>query len=399
MIYRKNYIDKIRPFFRTDVIKILTGLRRSGKSVLLRQIQETLIAEGAPADSIIYYNFEDMRNRYLCQADALYHEIQQAFDGKQGQVYAFFDEIQEVDGWERVVNSLRVSYSCDIYITGSNARLLSSELATLLAGRYVAFTIYPFSFAEYLEAHPDWTQQQAWLTYLRMGGMPFLCQLPDNEEAAFQYLQDIYRSVVLKDIIQRHTIRDVDLLERIIRYACANVGHIFSAASIVKYLKSEQRKASPETVMNYLQACTESFLLYRIPRQDLVGKKILSINEKYYLVDVGLREAIYGHNQQDIDQILENIVCMELLRRGYSVTIGKAGVREIDFVCEKQQKRIYIQVTYLLATEETVKREFAAFAAIRDNYPKYVISMDPIDRSQNGIIHKNIIDFLTEDDI
>lgn len=396
MIKRELYLNRLRPFFHKDIVKVLTGLRRSGKSVLLQQIQQALREEGDDPASMLYYNFEDMRNLPLCQASALYEDIMEKLDGKQTAVL-FFDEIQEVEGWERVVNSLRVSHGADIYVTGSNAHLLSGELATLLAGRYVAFPVYPFSFREFCLAYPDRSRAECWQSYLLHGGMPFLTHLPDDDATVYQYLQDIYRSVVLKDIVQRHAIRDVDLLERIVRYAAANIGHTFSAASIARYLKSERRSASTDTIMNYLQVCTESFLLYRIPRQDLVGKKILSINEKYYLADHGIRQAVYGRNQQDIDQTLENIVCMELLRRGYHVTVGKAGDREIDFVCEQPGKRFYVQVTYLLASPETVEREFGAYRPIRDNYPKYIVSMDPIDFSRDGIIHKNIMDFLCMD--
>lgn len=393
MIERKRYIDRLRPFFRKDIVKVLTGLRRSGKSVLLQQVQGALRADGVGPNAMLYYNFEDLRNLPLCHAEALYQDILARLDGRTDGVYLFFDEIQEVEGWERVVNSLRVSHHADIYITGSNAHLLAGELATLLAGRYVAFPVYPFSFAEYCAAYPGKSSETCWRSYLALGGMPFLTHL-DDEAAALQYLQDIYRSVVLKDIVERRTVRDIDLLARVVRYAAESIGHTFSATSIAKYLKSEHRSVAPETIMNYLAACTESFLLYRIPRQDLAGKKILTVNEKYYLADHGLRTAIRGSNAQNIDQALENIVCLELLRRGYRVTVGKAGAQEIDFVCDRGKERIYVQVTYLLASGETIRREFGAYKAVRDNYPKYVVSMDPVDLSRDGILHKNIVDFL-----
>lgn len=392
MIERKRYIDRLRPFFHKDVVKVLTGLRRSGKSVLLAQVQEALRTDGADPAAMLSYNFEDLRNLPLCHAEALYHDILARLDGRTDGVCLFFDEIQEVDGWERVVNSLRVSHHADIYVTGSNAHLLSGELATLLAGRYVAFPVYPFSFAEYCAAYPGKSTDACWRSYLALGGMPFLTHL-DDEAAAHQYLQDIYPSVVLKDIVERHTVRDVDLLARVVRYAAESIGRTFSATSIAKYFKSEHRSVAPETIMGYLAACTESFLLYRIPRQDLAGKKLLTINEKYYLADHGLRTAIHG-GTQDIDQTLENIVCMELLRRGYRVTVGKAGTQEIDFVCDRAKERIYVQVAYLLAAPETVEREFGAYKTIRDNYPKYVVTMDPVDLSRDGILHKNVLDFL-----
>lgn len=393
MIERKRYIDRLRPFFHKDVVKVLTGLRRSGKSVLLAQVQEALRTDGADPAAMLSYNFEDLRNLPLCHAEALYHDILARLDGRTDGVCLFFDEIQEVDGWERVVNSLRVSHHADIYLTGSNAHLLSGELATLLAGRYVAFPVYPFSFAEYCAAYPERSREACWRGYLAHGGMPFLTHI-DDEAAALQYLTDLYRSVVLKDIVERHAVRDVDLLARIVRYAATNIGRTFSASSIAKFFKSEHRAVAPETILNYLAACTESFLLYRIPRQDLAGKKILTVNEKYYLADHGLRTSIDGQSATAIDQTLENIVCLELLRRGYRVTVGKTGTQEIDFVCDRQKERIYVQVAYLLATEETINREFGAYKNIRDNYPKYVISMDPVDLSRNGILHRNVMDFL-----
>ena len=393
MIQRTLYLNRLRPFFRKDIVKVLTGLRRSGKSVLLSQVQETLRHEGADPAAMLAYNFEDLRNLPLCHADALYSDILARLDGRTEGITLFFDEIQEVDGWERVVNSLRVSHHADIYLTGSNAHLLSGELATLLAGRYVAFPVYPFSFAEYCAACPDKSRTACWQSYLARGGMPFLTHI-DDDTAALQYLTDLYRSVVLKDIVERHAVRDIDLLARIVRYAATNIGRTFSASSIAKFFKSEHRAVAPETILNDLSACTESFLLYRIPRQDLVGKKILTVNEKYYLADHGLRSPIDGQSAMAIDQTLENIVCMELLRRGYRVTVGKAGTKEIDFVCDRQKERIYVQVAYLLATPETVKREFGAYKNIRDNYPKYVVSMDPVDLSRDGILHKNVMDFL-----
>jgi len=393
MIQRTLYLNQLRPFFHQDIVKVLTGLRRSGKSVLLQQVQETLLREGADPAAMLAYNFEDLRNLPLCHADALYSDILAKLDGRTEGVTLFFDEIQEVYGWERVVNSLRVSHHADIYLTGSNAHLLSGELATLLAGRYVAFPVYPFSFAEYCTAYPERSREACWRGYLAHGGMPFLTHI-DDEAAALQYLTDLYRSVVLKDIVERHAVRDVDLLARIVRYAATNIGRTFSASSIAKFFKNEHRAVAPETILNYLAACTESFLLYRIPRQDLAGKKILTVNEKYYLADHGLRTPIDGQSATAIDQTLENIVCLELLRRGYRVTVGKAGAQEIDFVCDRQKERIYIQVAYLLATEETINREFGAYKNVRDNYPKYVVSMDPVDLSRDGILHRNVMDFL-----
>lgn len=390
---------RIRPFVGNELVKVLTGLRRSGKSVMLKLIQEELSEKGVQPAQIISYNFEKMENRRLCTAEALHAEIKKRVEGIEGMVYMFFDEIQEVDSWELCINSFRVEFDCDIYITGSNAKLLSGELATYLGGRYAEFIIYPFSFKEFLDARqtpiPQTNLAAAFREYMSMGGMPFMVtNLLNDKDAASLYLQDLYNSVVLKNVVKRAGIRDVDLLERIVTYVMANVGHPFSAASISKYFKSEKRSVSHETVMNYIKACENAYLFYRANRQDLIGKKVLAINEKYYVADHGLREAVYGENGRDIDQTLENIVYMELLRRGYKVTVGKAGDKEIDFVGKRQGQLLYVQVSYLLASEETIAREFAPFYDIRDNYPKYVVSMDEFDLSRDGIKHMNIRDFL-----
>lgn len=400
MIKRESYMRQIRPFFNSELIKVLTGFRRSGKSVMLELIQEELLSTGVKKEQCISINFENMKNVHLCDAISLHDEILKRVKSIEGKVYLFFDEIQEVDHWEKCINSFRVEFDCDIYITGSNAKLLSGELATYLAGRYVEFVIYPFSFKEFMELYhtiyPDKTNHQCFQDYLLMGGMPYLANLRYDISANQQYLRDLFNSVELKDIIKRNKIRDVDILERIIAYVTLNIGTSFSAFSISKYLKSEGRSVSSETIMNYLKACMDAFMFYQVKREDLQGKKILTINEKYYVVDHGIREAVFGNNQKDIQLILENIIYMELLRRGYTVFVGKVDNQEIDFVCHKQNNKIYIQVSYLLASKETISREFGVFDKVQDNYPKYVISMDEFDMSQNGIKHMNIIDFLLD---
>ena len=401
MIERELYMKRIRPFIGNELIKVLTGIRRSGKSVMLELIKQELIKQGINEQQFISSNFEQMRNAQFCTAEALYKEITIRAKDKKGKIIFFFDEIQEVTHWEKCINSLRLDYDCDIYITGSNAKLLSGELATYLAGRYVEFAIYPFSFQEYLDMRKtsaaNLNISQEFQQYIQLGGMPFLQNLQGIEDASMQYLKDVYNSVVLKDIIQRNNIREVDMLERIITYVMANIGRVFSASSIVKYFKSENRKVSSETVMNYLKMCQEAFLIYKVSREDLAGKKILAINEKYYIADHGIREAVYGNNGRDIELILENIVFMELIRRGYDVTIGKAGTKEIDFIGKKNHQKIYIQVTYLLASEQTIQREFGVYQSIQDNYPKYVVSMDEFDFSRDGIKHYNIRDFLLKE--
>lgn len=398
MIKRESYMARIRPFIDGDLIKVLTGIRRSGKSVMLELIKDELRARGVTEEQVIAFNFEDMRNAQLCTAEALHDELVRRAASIKGKIYFFFDEIQEVERWERCVNSLRVEMDCDIYITGSNAKLLSGELATYLAGRYVEFIIYPFSFSEFLALYhsvePDADTRTCFDRYLTFGGMPYLANLRFDETACRQYLRDLFNSVELKDIVKRNNVRDVDMLERIIAYVTANIGTTFSSTAISKYLKNEGRRVSPETVLNYLKACSDAFLFYQVRRQDLQGKKILTVNEKYYVADHGIREAVIGGNMRDINLVLENIVFMEALRRGYSVTVGKVGEREIDFVCERHGEKCYIQVTYLLAAEETVQREFGVYEHVQDNFPKYVVSLDEFDMSRNGVRHYNIRDFL-----
>ena len=401
MIKRELYMSRIRPFIGGELIKVVTGIRRSGKSVMLELVKQELLESGVGAEHFISINFEDMRYAHLCNAQALHEEVLRLSSTIQGKVFLFFDEIQEVANWEKCINSLRVALDCDIYITGSNAKLLSGELATYLGGRYVEFVIYPFSFSEFLELYlsifPQSSIQQCFQKYLVTGGMPYLSNLQYADEPSHQYLTDLFNSVMLKDIVKRNKVRDVDLLERILAFVTANVGTTFSATSLSKFLKSEHRTVAPETILNYIKYCCDAYLFYQVKRQDLQGKQLLATNEKYYIADHGIREAVFGGNMRDINLILENIVFMELLRRGYSVTVGKTGKKEVDFVCDKRGERIYIQVAYLLASEETIHREFDVYDSIRDHYPKYVVSLDEFDMSRNGIRHRNIRDFLLAD--
>ena len=403
MLKRDEYIKKIVPFIDKDVIKVLTGIRRSGKSVMLKLLMEELKNRGINENQFIYINFENLKYRKLNNYERLYDFILNKVDDKYKSYYIFLDEIQEVEEWERCVNSLRVDedFKFDIYITGSNAKLLSGELSTYLAGRYIEFVVYPFSFKEFFEIMKEKNKEidlkEAFQDYVKFGGMPFLHNLDYNFEASMQYLQDLYASIILKDITQRNNIRDTDLLERIIDYVVMNIGNTFSATSISKFFKSENRKVATETILNYIKACEEAFLVYRVARNDLLGKKILNVNEKYYIADHGIREAIMENNQKDINQVLENIVYFEMLRRGYNVKIGKVDNLEVDFVCKKNDETIYIQVSYLLASEDTKEREFSVLENIKDNYPKYVLSTDEFDMSRNGIKHMNLIEFLIKD--
>ena len=398
MIKREMYMKRIRPFIGTELIKVMTGIRRCGKSVMLDLIKEELAESGISSSQFISINFENLNFSHLQNAKALHDEITKRAAEINGKVYLFFDEIQEVKNWEKCINSLRVSLDCDIYITGSNAKLLSGELSTYLGGRFVEFIIYPFSFAEFLELYrpiaPDEPIQKCFQKYLLSGGMPYLANIRYEDTPSKLYLHDLFNSVQLKDIVKRNKIRDVDLLERIITYVIANVGTTFSATSLAKFLKNEKRTVAPETILNYIKYCCDAYLFYLVKREDLQGKKILASNEKYYIADHGIREAVFGGNMRDINLILENIVFLELLRRDYKVTVGRSGEKEIDFVCDKSGEKLYVQVAYLLASDETVQREFGAYDNIRDNYPKYVVSLDEFDMSRNGIKHRNIRDFL-----
>ena len=402
MIKRETYMRRIRPFIGSDLVKVMTGIRRSGKSVMLELIQDELISSGVNENNFISINFEDLRYAHLLDAMALHEEILKRAEQISGKVYLFFDEIQEVSNWEKCINSFRVSLDCDIYITGSNANLLSGELATYLGGRYVEFVIYPFSFSEFMELYhtvdASASVQQCFQKYLLAGGMPYLANIRYEEEPSRQYLTDLFNSVQLKDIVKRNKVRDIDLLERIIAYVMANVGTTFSASSLTKFLKNEHRRTSADTVLNYMKYCCNSYLFYQVKREDLQGKQLLATNEKYYIADHGIREAVFGGNRRDINLILENIVYIELLRRGYNVTVGKVGDKKVDFVCDQHGEKLYVQVAYLLADESTVKREFGVYDSVKDNFPKYVVTMDELDMSRNGIKHRNIRDFLTAEE-
>ena len=345
MIKRERYMNRIRPFIGGELIKVMTGIRRSGKSVMLELVKQELLASGARAEQFIAFNFEDLRNAGLCKAEALHAEILRRAAAISGKTYLFFDEIQEVENWEKCVNSLRVTLDCDIYLTGSNAKLLSGELSTYLAGRYVEFVIYPFSFAEFLDLYrpgaPEASLPQCFQKYLLAGGMPYLANLNYAEAPSRQYLTDLFNSVQLKDVVMRNNVRDVDLLERILSYVMTNVGATFSASSLSRFFKSEHRSVAPETVLNYIKYCCDAYLFYQVKRQDLQGKQILATNEKYYIADHGIREAVFGGNRRDINQILENIVFLELLRRGYDVTVGKAGEKEHSAPVKNGTRKTY----------------------------------------------------------
>lgn len=399
VVKREIYLERIRPFMNTPVIKVLTGIRRSGKSVLLRLLEQELYEAGVSTSQVLFLNFESAMNLRYQDPKALLERVGEfASTRKQQKIYLFFDEVQNVTNWEVCINSFRVDYDADIYITGSNAKLLSSELATHLAGRYVQFTVYPFSFSEFMTLYasiePSFSTEECFRRYLELGGMPVLKDVGFQPIPSQKYLRDIYDTIVIKDIIARNNIRDVDLLERILLFVIANVGQPFSANSVSRYFKNEHRIVAVETILNYLKAAIDAYLVYKVPRYDLMGKELLSVQEKYYVADHGLRQALYGNNQRDINQILENLVYLELLRRGYSVAVGKLGKLEVDFVAQRQDSLLYVQVCYLLADQATIDREFLPLSRIANNYPKYVVSMDEVNLSRDGIRHMHIRDFL-----
>lgn len=400
MVKRERYMSQIRNFMDKPVVKVLTGMRRSGKSAMLELIKEELLAKSIPENNIIHINFESLRYEKLKDYHVFYEAITEQSKTISGKIYILLDEIQEVEGWEQVINSFRVDFDCDIYVTGSNAKLMSGELATLLAGRYVEIRIYPLDFQEYLEfakSNPEEAgleKQEQFANYLKYGGLPGIHQMKWEESRIMQYLLDIYNSVLLKDVISRNGIRDTALLESIVQYLMDNIGKTFSAKTISDFLKSQGRKLSTETVYNYIKALENAFLIHKAARFDIKGKRMLETQEKYYLADLGLRHAVLGYRQNDIADLLENVIYLELLRRGYSVSIGKQDVAEVDFVANKGDDRVYIQVCYVLTPDNT-DREFAPLEAINDNYEKMVLTMDTLlGINRGGIRQKNIVEFL-----
>jgi predicted AAA+ superfamily ATPase len=396
---RDLYLKKIDPFIDKQIIKILTGIRRCGKSIMLLLIQEELRRRGVDSRQIISMNFDTFEADFGLTAEQVYKSIKATQAQIPGKLYLFLDEVQELEGWERLANSCLTELDADIYVTGSNSKMLSKEYASLLTGRYVMFTIYPFSFAETQKARElagnDLSPQEAFTEYIKYGGMPFIMQLGADDHSIRQYLHDVAEAIISKDITERFNVRDVDQLKRLILFLFSNVGNIFSANSVQKYLHSDDRTPSWETIVNYIDYCKTAYLLLPAAQENVTGKRLLRVQEKLYLTDHGFREALLGTNTQNAAQVLENIVYIELLRHDYVVHIGKIDKQEIDFVAEKNGRKLYFQVCYLLATEEIASREFSAFDAVSDSYPKYVISLDTLDMSRGGIEHLNLIEFLS----
>ena len=399
MIYRPSYVDKIMAYVDTPFVKILTGVRRCGKSTILKMIMSKLRECGIPESRIVSYCFDSMEFEDMT-AKQMYSELKSRVS-PEGKTYFFLDEMQEIKGWEKVVNSLSSDYDVDLYITGSNSRMMSSEISTYLTGRYVSFRIYTLSFAEYLtfkeqyDAVGDPRQELA--NYIRLGGFPATHLQNYTQDEVYTIVRDIYNSTIFSDIVRRNQVRKIDQLERVVKYTFNNVGNTFSAKSISDYLKAEHRALDNETVYSYLEKLEKAYLLHRCSRYDLQGKEILKTQEKFYLADTSLRYSVLGYNADSVATSLENVVYLELCRRGYAVNIGKTSDGEIDFVATRQNEKVYVQVTQQIASEKTERRE--CLLEIRDNYPKYVLRTDEFaGGNYEGIKTMHVADFLLSDE-
>ena len=398
MIERPLYLNKIMPFVDTPFVKILTGVRRCGKSTILKMIQKKLKEEYHITDEqILSYRFDSMEYEDMT-SKGLYQELKTKILNTK-KTYLFLDEIQEINGWGKVVNTLASDYDVDIYITGSNSRMMSSEISTYLTGRYVTFYIYTLSFDEYLTFKKSYSTiyniKQEFNQYVRLGGFPATHLQEYSQDEVYTIVRDIYNSTIFSDIVRRNQVKKIDQLERVVKYTFNNVGNTFSAKSISNYLKSEQRKIDNETVYSYLEKLQKAYILHRCSRYDLQGKSILKTQEKFYLADISLRYAVLGYTIDSVASSLENIVYLELKRRGYDVCIGKYKDKEIDFVATKQNEKIYVQVTQEIKSEKTQKREYEQLLEIKDNYPKYVVLTDDFaGGNYQGIKTMHITDFL-----
>lgn len=391
-------MDKIMAYTDTPFVKILTGVRRCGKSTILKMIMERLKTEWhIPDERIISCRYDSMEYVDLTAKD-MYDQLKSRLS-TEGKTYLFLDEVQEIEGWERVVNSLASDFDVDLYVTGSNSRMMSSEIATYLTGRYISFRIFTLSFGEYLmfkrQYAPVSDAKTELANYVRLGGFPATHLQAYSQEEVYTIVRDIYNSTIFSDIVRRSQIRKIDQLERIVKYTFNNVGNTFSAKSIADYLKSEHRSLDNETVYNYLEKLEKAYLLHRCIRYDLQGRELLKTQEKFYLADVALRYSVLGYDADSVAASLENIVYLELCRRGYTVNVGKTDGGEIDFVAERQNEKLYVQVTQEIRSEKTAKREYERLLEIRDNYPKYVLTTDAFaGGNYQGIRTMHIADFL-----
>ena len=401
MIIREKYLSKIRPFYDQDLIKVIMGIRRCGKSVTLMQIIDELKEKGIQESQIIYINFEYEDYAFIKTDTDLHEFITEKMVNKE-KYYLFFDEIQNVKGWEKAINSFKASKNVSIFITGSNSDLLSGELATHLAGRYVSFKIYPFTFKEVCQLKNITDKndlEEAFNDYITWGGLPQRFMLTDEMQIK-TYLSDIYNSIIVKDIIERFNIKDLDLFNRIVEYIVTTPSQNFSAESLSNYfVNNDNREVSKATLYNYLEYMTKAMMINKVDRYDVRGKRILTGKYKYYLTDLGIGQVMNVGKSPQLGAYLENIVYNELVSRGYDVKIGNLEKAEIDFIATRFKEKIYIQVAYILAEDKVIDREFGAYKGIEDNYPKYVLTMDKFDFSQDGIIHKNVIDWLLEEDV
>jgi len=394
---RTIYLDRLAPFMGKPMVKVICGLRRVGKSYLLRQVMDALKDRGFRKQQILHVDKESLEYDHIRSYMDLYDLAKTSVLKQEGPKAILLDEVQEIEEWERAVSSFSSQEDVDIYLTGSNAHLFSSELATLLSGRYIEVPVYSLGLSEYLQFRGEEAgdPRHEFSQHVRYGGLPAIHHFQLEDEIVFQYIGSVFNTILLKDIVRRHAIRNVALLERIARYLFDNIGNITSAKRIADYLKAERIKVGVDTVQNYLRYFEEAQIAHKVSRFDLKGKELLAIHEKYYLGDVGLRHAQLGYREGDISGILENVVFLELIRRGYQVNIGKLGDREIDFIATRQGETCYIQVAYLLASPDTVEREFGPLMQIKDNYPKLVLSMDPLFGDDiNGIKRMHIVDFL-----
>ncbi len=398
MIYRPMYVDKIMAYTDTPFVKVLTGIRRCGKSTILKMIMEKLQAErNIPENHIINCRYDSMEYDDMT-AKQMYAQLKERLSSD-GKTYLFLDEVQEIKDWEKVVNSLVSDFDVDVYVTGSNSRMMSSEISTYLTGRYITFRIFTLSFSEYLmfkEKYDAVTNPRSELAgYVRLGGFPATHLQKYSQDEVYTIVRDIYNSTIFSDIVKRSQVRKIDQLERVVKYTFNNVGSTFSAKSISDYLKSERRTLDNETVYSYLEKLEKAYLLHRCSRYDLQGKEILKTQEKFYLADSALRYSVLGYNANSVAASLENVVYLELCRRGYTVHIGKTNNGEIDFVAEKKNEKIYVQVTQEIRSEETEKREYNRLLEIHDNYPKYVLRADDFaGGNYEGIKTMHIADFL-----
>lgn len=402
MIDRPMYVDKIMTYVDAPFVKILTGVRRCGKSTILRMIMEKLEREkNVPKERIISYRFDSMEYEDMT-AKELYKELKSRISDKE-KTYIFLDEIQEISGWEKVVNSLASDYNVDIYVTGSNSRMMSSEISTYLTGRYISFHIFTLSFAEYLRFRKMYAEvkdiRKELVRYIQLGGFPATHLQEYSQDEVYTIVKDIYNSTIFSDIVKRNQVKKVDQLERVVKYTFDNVGNTFSAKSISDYLKSENRKIDNETVYSYLEKLEKAYLIHRCSRYDLQGKSLLKTQEKFYLADTALRYSVLGYNLDSVASSLENVVYLELCRRGYQVHIGKTSGGEVDFIATRQNQKMYIQVTQEIKNEKTEKREFERLLEIKDNYPKYVLlTNDFSGGNYEGIKTMHIADFLLSDE-